>query len=167
MPPITVVDSSLMIEADRRGVLDELEIYLRENISVSPPRVFEETVTEARKVGYVDSANRIEGLFNTGALRVVEPDYSDHKISRIVDGVRECIARKSCKPIHMVERTDLDIVVLAAGYAKAGAKVILIFRDKALRECLELELARQKIFGVMVVDFARLVDELTSRSRRR
>jgi hypothetical protein len=168
LPTCRVIDSSLLIEADRRGILGELEAYLHANIpSVASPRVLEETVTEAKAIGYADSAARIEKLFNTGTLRLEQPDYSDRQITRIVDNIRKYIARKSGKQVHLIERADLQMVAPAVAHAKGGDQVELIFRDKALKVCLEAALTREKVFRVAVVGFALLIDELISRARMR
>jgi hypothetical protein len=129
---VRIVDSSLLIEADHRKVLGALEAYLRLSPgAIAPPRVYEETVTEPRSIGhFAQPASRIEKLYSNGAVKIERPDYADSRVSDIVDRVRECIAKKAGKPVHMVERGDLQIVALAAAHAKKGDGVELIFRDK-------------------------------------
>ncbi|MCL5788628.1 MAG: hypothetical protein M1357_02345 [Candidatus Marsarchaeota archaeon] len=96
MSTFRVVDSSLLIEADRRGVLVALEKYLRSGPpAIAPPRVYEETVTEPRSIGFDGSAARIEKLFSSGAVETKHPDYTDSLVSNIVDRVRMCIADKA------------------------------------------------------------------------
>jgi hypothetical protein len=162
---IRVVDSSLLIEADHREALDVLEAYLRSDPgAIAPPRVYEETVTEPRSLGYFgSSAARIEALFSNGTVRVEEPDYSDRQVSKIVDRVRGCIAKKARKPMHVVERADLQIVALAASHAKKLDRVELIFRDKALKDCLESVLNARGLEGVSVTDSSMLVSHLLSK----
>jgi len=96
-----------------------------------------------------------------------QPDYSDRQITRVVDNIRKCIARKSGKQVHLIERADLQIVAPAVAHAKGGGQVELIFRDKALKVCLEAALTSEKVFRVAVVGFALLIDELISRARMR
>jgi len=164
---VRIVDSSLLIEADHRDALGALEAYLRaEPRAIAPPRVFEETVTEPRSLGYFEaSAARIEALFSNGTLTREEPDYSDSQVSKTVDRVRDCIARKAGKPVHMVERADLQIVALAVSHVKSRDSVELVFRDKALKDCLESVLRAQGIEGVRVTDSTMLVFRLLSKRR--
>jgi hypothetical protein len=164
---IRIVDSSLLIEADHRKVLGALEAHLRlDPGAIAPPRVYEETVTEPKSLGYfAQSASRIERLYSDGAIAIEKPDYSDPQVSNVVDRVRECIAKKAGKPVHMVERGDLQIVALAAAHAKKGDAVELVFRDKALKDCLELVLSKQGISGVGISDSSELVGRLRSRRR--
>ena len=91
-----------------------------------------------------------------------EPDYSDGQISKIVDRVRGCIAKKAGKPVHVVERADLQIVALAVFHAKKRDAVELVFRDKALKDCLESVLNARGIGGVSVTDSTMLVSRLLS-----
>jgi hypothetical protein len=162
---VRVVDSSLLIEADHRGALAALQRYLRSGVgAIAPPRVFEETVTEPRSLGYFETSTaRIERLFSNGTVTREEPNYSDGQVSKIVDRVRGCIARKAGKPVHLVERADLQIVALAVSHAKNRDSVELIFRDRALKDCLESVLKAQGIEGVTVTDSTMLVSQLLSR----
>lgn len=164
MVDVRIVDSSLLIEADHAGALDALQRYLRSGPgAIAPPRVFEETVTEPRSLGYFEaSAARIEALFSNGTVTREEPDYSDGQISKIVDRVRGCIAKKAGKPVHVVERADLQIVALAVFHAKKRDAVELVFRDKALKDCLESVLNAVGIGGVSVTDSTMLVSRLLS-----
>ena len=154
-----------MIEADRRKRLDALEAYLRSSPkAITPQRVYEETVTEPKSLGYLaTSASRIEKLYKNSTMTIENPDYSDRKISDVVDKVRECIAKKAKKPVHLVERADLQIVALAVSYANRGKAVELIFRDKALKDCLVSVLVGRGISGVAITDSSKLVRELVSR----
>jgi hypothetical protein len=68
-----------------------------------------------------------------------------------------------CATLHMVERGDLQIVALAAAHAKKGDGVELIFRDRALKDCLESVLSRQGIRGVTITDSSLLVQRLPRR----
>jgi hypothetical protein len=163
---VRIIDSSLLIEADHRRVLGALEAFLRLNPgAIAPPRVYEETITEPRSLGYFkESASRLEKLYANGTVKIERPVYTDPQVSDIVDKVRECIARKAEKPVHMVERGDLQIVALASSHAKNGDDVELIFRDKALKDCLESVLSRQGIRGVTITDSSLLVRRLPRRS---
>ncbi len=166
MPRFRIVDSSLLIEADRRRVLGALEADLRSNpTAVVPPRVYEETVTEPKSAGFDASATRIEKLFKSGVLRVEPPDYTDSEVSDIVDRIRVCIATRAGKPAHLVERADLQIVALAVSHAKRGDSVELIFRDNVLKTCLDAVLRRLHVSNVSVTDFEQLVGQLSRRAR--
>ncbi len=122
-------------------------------------------MTEPRSAGFHDSATRIERLFNIGVLVIEQPDYTDSQVSSIVDRTRRCIAKKAGKPEHVVERADLQIVALAIAHAKKGDPVELIFRDRALKACLDSVLRGQRVLGVSVVDFAVLIRELEEKRR--
>ncbi len=163
MVAIRVVDSSLLIEAERRKVLPALEAHLSSaSRTIAPPRVYEETVTEPKSVGYfVASASRIEKLYGR-SIAIEEPEYSEPLVSKIVDKVRKCIAKKVDKPEHLVELADLQIVALAVSYAAKGVKVELIFRDKALKNCLGAILSPEGIFNISIVDSSTLVGWLLS-----
>jgi hypothetical protein len=104
----------------------------------------------------------IEKLF-TGTVTIEKPDYADRQVSDIVDKVRECIARKAGKPVHVVELADLQIVALAVSHAKKGDVVELVFRDNVLKHCLELVLKAQAISGVSITDSSQLIQLLLSR----
>jgi hypothetical protein len=162
---VRIVDSSLLIEADHRRVLSALEAHLRSNPgAIAPPRVYEETVTEPRSLGYFAmSASRIEKLYVNGTVKVEELDYTDPQVSEIADRVRECIAKKAKKPVHLVERADLQVVALAASHATKGDDVEIIFRDKALKDCLGSVLTGRGISGVAMTDSSALVQQLLSR----
>ena len=164
MAAVVVVDSSLLIEADHRKALNALEARLKAKPRVlAPPRVYEETVTEPKSIlRFAHSASRIENLFSNGTIEIEKPDYTDPQVSVIVDRVRECIAKKARKPVHVVERGDLQIVALAAAHAKRGEAVELIFRDKALKDCLLSVLRGQRVPGTLVTDSSALVRQLLS-----
>jgi hypothetical protein len=125
-----------------------------------PQRVFEETVTEPRKLGFHKSAKSIETLFTSGLLKIEQPKYADPTVSRVVDTVRKCIARRAGKPQHLLEKADLQIVALAVTHAVAGTQVELIFHDKALRICLIKELRVHRIRSVSTPDFDALIRRL-------
>jgi len=161
---VIIVDSSLLIEADYRKALNALETHLEAKPRVlAPPRVYEETVTEPKSIRrFALSASRIEDLFSNGTIEIEKPDYTDPQVSEIVDRVRECIAKKANKPVHIVERADLQIVALAAAHAKRGEAVELIFRDKALKDCPQSVLRGQGVSGAVVTDSSALVRQLLS-----
>ncbi len=167
MAVVRIVDSSLLIEADHRKVLAALEAHLRSNPgTIAPPRVYEETVTEPKSLGYfASSASRIQKLYANRVVTIEHPDYTDAQVSDLVDKVRECIARKAGKPVHLVERADLQIVALAASHAKKGDDVELIFRDKALKDCIESVFTGQEIQSPMITDSSVLIQRLLSRRR--
>jgi hypothetical protein len=122
--------------------------------------VYQETVTEPKSLGYfASSAALIEQLFANGTVEVEEAGYSDHQVSDIVDKVRACIAKKARKPVHMVERADLQIVAVVASHAKNGDEAEPLFRDNALKHCLESVLNAQGIFRVTVTDSSHLSPE--------
>ena len=161
MPTFRVIDSSLLIEADHRRVLVALEKYLRSGPpAIAPPRVYEETVTEPRSIGFGASAARIEKLFSSGAVAIKPPDYTDSFVSTIVDRVRVCIADRAGKPEHTVERADLQIVALAIENARKGNPIEIMFRDRVLKVCLERILRGQGVSGVSIIDFRLLIRQL-------
>jgi len=98
-------------------------------------------------------------------VTIETPNYADSQVSDTVDRVRECIAKRAGKLVHMVERGDLQIVALAAAHAKKGDSVELIFRDKALKDCLESVLSGRGISGVIITNSSLLVRQLLSRKR--
>ena len=164
MATVVIVDSSLLIEADYRKALNTLEMHLKAKPRVlAPPRVYEETVTEPKSIPrFAVSASRIESLFSNGTIEIEKPDYTDPQVSEIVDRVRECIAKKADKPVHIVERADLQIVALAAAHAKRRETVELIFRDKALKDCLRSVLRGQGVSGAAITDSSALLGQLLS-----
>ena len=159
---VRVVDSSLLIEADYRKKLGALERYLSsEPRAIAPPEVYTETVTEPKALGYLTaSATRIERLYRRGVITTKSPDYSNSRVSQIVDRVRGCIANKANKPVHLVEKADLQIAALAVTDAFKGEQVELIFRDKALRNCLESALRRYRISSIRITDSSELLDRI-------
>ena len=74
--------------------------------------------------------------------------------------MRKCIARKGDKDDHLVELADLQIVALGISYALNGWTVQLIFKDKALKDCLLSVIGGQGIGGITIVDSAALIQEL-------
>ncbi|MBI4258511.1 MAG: hypothetical protein HY619_06115 [Thaumarchaeota archaeon] len=158
------MDSSLLIEADYKGVLNRLASSLsREGQrTVAPPKVYEETVTDARRIGFVESAARINQLFSSQTIVIENPSYLVSKVSKTVDAVRNCIAKKAGKPVHKVERADLQIVALAVMHSRGGDEVELIFRDAALKDCLKAVLKGKGIPNVVVTDSSSLVQRLRS-----
>jgi len=98
-------------------------------------------------------------------VSIENPDYTDSQVSDLVDRVRECIAKKAGKPAHLVERADLQIVALAASHAKNGDDVELIFRDKALKDCLEDVFSGQGIPAISVTNSSVLIQKLLLRKR--
>ena len=168
MADVRIVDSSLLIEAERRRALDDLESYFRSGPkTIAPPAVFEETVTEPKSIArFVSSASRIEKLY-TNTVVIEEPDYSSNPVSDVVDKVRKCIAKKAKKDEHLIELADLQIVALAVSYAIKGRTVELIFRDKALKDCLKSVLDAQAISGVSVTDSSALIHDLIRKVRSR
>ena len=96
-------------------------------------------------------------------VTIENPDYSESEVSDTVDKVRECIAKKAEKRVHLVELADLQIVALAASYARKGERVELIFRDKLLKDCLVSVLNGKGISGVTITDSSMLVRELLSK----
>jgi hypothetical protein len=128
---------------------------------IAPPRVYEETVKEPKSTTHLAaSATRIEKLFINSTVRIEEPDFTDHQVSDIVDRVRECIAKKSGKATHLVERGDLQMVALVVAHCKRSDSVELIFRDKILKNCLESVLSALGISGVSMTDSSTLVEQL-------
>jgi hypothetical protein len=131
---IRIIDSSLLIEAERRKLLPALEAHLSSSSkTIAPPRVYEETVIEPKSMShFAASASRIEKLY-AKCIEIEEPDYSEPKVSKIVDRVRECIAEKAAKAEHLVELADLQIGALSVKRATKRENVELIFREKALK----------------------------------
>ena len=161
---VRVLDSSLLIEADGRKLLKELETDLRSSKNaITPQRVYEETVTEPASKGYRASASRIERLYKSRAIAIDNPDYTNKQVSDAIDRTRKCIAGKANKPEHLVELADLQVVALAVTHASRGAKVEIIFRDNALRDCLDVILSRMGISNVTLVDSSELVVRLQLR----
>ncbi len=129
MVTVKIVDSSLLIKADYQKALSRLEAYLSSFSNViAPPRVYEESVKVPKSIpSFIASATRIEKLFTNGTITVEKPDFTDSQVSDIVDKIRECIAKKSGKPVHMVERGDLQILALAVSHSKRGDNFELYF----------------------------------------
>jgi hypothetical protein len=159
---VRVLDSSLLIEAERRKLLKELESDLRaDKNAITPQRIYDETVTEPASIAYLkSSAARIDRLYKTNAIRIDIPDYTNKQVTEAVDRTRKCIAAKANKPEHLVELADLQIVALAVTHASRGTAVELIFRDNALRDCLEAILPRIGITNLTLVDSSALVQKL-------
>ena len=159
---VRIIDSSLLIEAYHQGALDKLEDNLKSgNKAVAPPKVYDETVREPERMTWLaSSARRIKMLYTNGAITIEVPDYTDPKVSDVVDKVKSCVARKSGKPAHMVELADLQIVALAVSHVKKDGRVEVVFRDKALRDCLARTLHGQGISGVSIVDVDELIQSL-------
>jgi hypothetical protein len=138
---VRIIDSSLIIEADRLQLTKRLSSYLlRSRIkTIVPTRVKQETVDGPRSIaGYSKSANRIDKLiFRTNAVSVEAPDYSEGHTCRLTDRIRQCIAKKSGKQIHLIERADLEFVTLALNHMNQKEKVELVFRDNALETCIK------------------------------
>lgn len=143
---IRIVDSSLLIEADRRKKLKRLEPYLRSVKSVAPPRVYSETVGEPSSVhSLASSAARIGALFTGGALTVESPNYSDPRVSKATDAIRECMAKAMGKMGHLVETADLQVATLAMSHLFNGEKVEVVFYDVPLLRCMRSVLPPRKI----------------------
>jgi len=159
---VRVVDSSLLIEADYRRKLGALAKYLGSDPrAIAPPEVYTETVITPKALPYLAaSATRIEGLYSRGVITTQTPDYTNRRVSKIVDRVRGCIANKANKPVHEVEIADLQIVALAVTAAFKGEAVELIFRDRALRDCLESAMKRNRVSSIVMIDSSELLDRI-------
>ncbi len=139
MTLVRIVDSSLIIEADRLGVIRKLSVYLQKHQNtITPRKVKEETVDRPASIaGLSKSASRIDaGLFRKGLVVVEEPSYQDNKTCKTIDRIGDCIAKKSRKRRDLVERTDLDFVTLALNHIANGDVVEVVFRDAALQSCI-------------------------------
>lgn len=138
---VRIIDSSLIIEADRLHLTKRLSNYLsRSRIqTIVPTKVKQETVDGPRAIPqYSKSANRIDTMiFRTNVVLVEAPDYRAGSTCRLTDRVRVCIANKSGKPVHLVERADLEFVTLALNHMDRNEKVELVFRDNALDTCIK------------------------------
>jgi hypothetical protein len=143
---IRIVDSSLLIDADRRKKLKRLERYLHGAKSVAPPRVYSETVEEPSKVGSLaPSAARIGTLFTKGALTIEPPNYTNPRVSKATDAIRDCMAKVMGKMGHLVEIADLQVAALAMSHLLNGESVELVFYDKPLLHCMKQVLPLMKI----------------------
>ncbi|MBI3023141.1 MAG: hypothetical protein HYY68_05365 [Thaumarchaeota archaeon] len=76
-------------------------------------------------------------MYVSGTVEIQNPNYGLAEISDIVDRVRACIAKESGKPLHMVEKADLQTTALVAWHATRGDSVEFIFHDRALKQCLQ------------------------------
>lgn len=99
---ITVYDSSLIIEADKRGLVNKLALHIARdprNRIIVPRKVWEETVgIPARTNYYSRSAKRIDDtLFQTNLIMIESVSYTDSGRSKILDNIADCIARRSGK----------------------------------------------------------------------
>ena len=162
MTSVRVVDSSLIIEADRLRITSKLSIYFLKHpnpITIAPRKVKEETVDRPARIDRLSrSAGRIDTeLFRKGSIVVEDPSYQDNKICRIIDRIGDCIAKRSGKRRDLVERTDLDFVTLALNHMANGDAVETVFRDDALLSCVKSVLMAHglgdKLRFVSVSDF--------------
>ncbi len=138
---VRIIDSSLIIEADRKRLTERLSRYLSKGgiKTIVPTKVKQETVDDIRSTPYGSlSASRIERLiFKTNAASVEAPNYSSGQTCTLTDKIRQCIARKSGKQIHLVDRADSQFVTLALNHMDQNEKVELVFRDNALESCIK------------------------------
>ena len=159
---VTIIDSSLLIKADFRKVLNQLNTFLSSKESViAPPAIYEETVEISESIPVLaQSARRIEKLFKNGVIKIETPDFSDSQVSNIVDKTRNCIGKKSGKALHSVERGDLQITALVVNHLKNRREVELIVHDRPLKECLEQILKAEGLSNILVTDAFQLLLQL-------
>jgi hypothetical protein len=142
MTLVRVIDSSLIIEANRVRLLSRLSIYFQKHpnqVTIAPRKVKEETVDRPAGIaGLSRSARRIDTeLFRKGLIVVKDPSYRDNKTCKIIDRIGDCIAKRSGKRRDLVERTDLDFVTLALNHIANGDVIEVVFRDDALLGCIK------------------------------
>ncbi|HKM77273.1 MAG TPA: hypothetical protein VJZ32_12740 [Candidatus Bathyarchaeia archaeon] len=162
---VRILDSSLIIEADRLRLTKRLSDYLSRNRiqTIVPTKVKQETVDEPRSIPeYSKSANRIDRLiFRSNAVSVEDPDYRDGRTCTLTDRIRDCIAKKSGKFAHLVERADLEFVTLALNHMNRNEKVELVFRDNALDACIKSILTSYRYANkLMITPISAHIDSL-------
>ena len=154
---VRVIDSSLIIEADRVRVMSRLSIYFSKHpnpITIAPKKVKEEAVDRPARIAWLSSsASRIDAaLFRNGLIAVEDPSYQDSKTCKIIDRIGDCIAKRSGKRRDLVERADLDFVTLALNHIANGDVVELVFRDAALLSCIKSVLTAFRLIDKLKVE---------------
>lgn len=145
MSKVVVADSSILIAMDRRGELDVfVNFVVKRNIDlIVSPSILHELVVDAREASrkiypyssvlaekLERSAEKFAELVDKGIVKVVSVDYV--KYSKLKDFVKKRIAKLSGKPEHMVEKADVDVVVLSFQLKDSGRSVILASDDKTI-----------------------------------
>ena len=145
MSKTIVADSSILIAMDRRRKLNVLiNLVVKRNIDlVVSPSILHELVIDAREASrkiypyspvlaekLEKSAEKFAELVNKGIIKVVSVNYA--KYSKLKDSVKKRIAKLSSKPEHLVEKADIDIIVLSIQLKDSGRSVILASDDKTI-----------------------------------
>lgn len=151
MPNYLVVDSSVLIFYDRKGMLED---FLRQKKKetytvvipnaialevVDEPKAFAEKIKQsapelANRI--LDSVERISASVEQGLIRVEAVNYG--KYSKVIDNVRKHLSRLDATPEYAVKKGDPELVALVIQlYDEVKEKVFVATLDKGLLKALK------------------------------
>lgn len=146
-----VLDSSVIIDLDRKGILTNYLNQKRdEGYEVLVPRaIAREIIDDPKKYAeeiktispelaekILSSVQRMKTTIDHGLIKVEPVDYK--KYSRIMNNTRKYLSKLDAKPEHAVKKGDPELIILVIQlYDKHKEKITVSTKDKGLLSALK------------------------------